>query len=243
MKDIIIIPTYNEKKNIEKLISAIFSILPSIHILVVDDNSPDGTAQEVEEMKKEFPKLDLLLRPKKEGLGKAYIHAIRETLKQKDIRSITTMDADFSHNPSHLLQMLNLIDNYDVVIGSRYVKGGRIEGWELWRKILSRFGNFYFRLITRLPIFDCSGGFNTYRIDTLRKINLEEIISSGYVFLVELKYYLWKVGARLKETPIVFKSRQEGESKINMNIILEGVFTPLELIFKNTNELSNLFRH
>ncbi len=232
MKDIIIIPTYNEKQNILQLVPEIFKTLPQIFILVVDDNSPDGTAIAVKDLQRKFPNLDLLLRPRKEGLGKAYIHAFLEVFQQNDVRSITTMDADFSHNPSYLPQMLKLIDNYNVIIGSRYVKGGGIEGWEFWRKILSRFGNFYFRFITRLPIFDCSGGFNTYRIDTLRKINLEEIISSGYVFLVELKYYLWKKGCKFKETPIVFKSRREGESKINMNIILEGVFTPLKLILK-----------
>lgn len=232
MKDIIIIPTYNEKKNITEIVSKIFRLLPEIWILVVDDNSPDGTAIAVKNLQKEFPNLDLLVRPKKEGLGKAYIHAFSEVLQQNGVRSITTMDADFSHDPSYLPQMLNLINNYDAVIGSRYIKGGGIEGWESWRKILSGFGNFYFRLLTRLPIFDCSGGFNTYRIDTLRKINLEKINSSGYAFLVELKYYLWKAGARFKELPITFRNRKEGESKISNHIISEALIFPWRILFK-----------
>lgn len=232
MKDIIIIPTYNEKKNITEIVSKIFRLLPEIWVLVVDDNSPDGTAIAVKNLQEKFPNLDLLVRPKKEGLGRAYIHAFSEVLQQNDVHSITTMDADFSHDVQYLPQMISEIQKFDVVVGSRYVKGGGIEGWESWRKILSGFGNFYFRLITRLPIFDCSGGFNAYRIDILRKINLEEIISSGYVFLVELKYYLWKIGAKFKEIPIVFKTRREGESKINMSIIWEGVSTPLKLVFK-----------
>lgn len=233
MKDIIIIPTYNEKENITQLIPIIFKLVPQIFILVIDDNSPDGTAIAVKNFQKKFPNLTLLLRPKKEGLGKAYTQAFREVLGQDDVRAIITMDADFSHNPSYIPQMLKLIGEYDVIIGSRYVKGGKIEGWELWRKILSRFGNFYFKFFTNLPIFDCTSGFDTYRTDILKKINFDKINSSGYAFLMELKYYLWKTGAHFKEIPIIFMNRRGGESKLSSHIISEGILAPWKIIFRN----------
>ncbi|MCX6760663.1 MAG: glycosyltransferase [Candidatus Nealsonbacteria bacterium] len=133
MKDVIIIPTYNEKENISQIISETFKLLPRVFVLVVDDNSPDGTAEIVRELKKKFPNLSLLLRNKKEGLGKAYINAFEEILKDKDIKKIVMMDADFTHNPAYLSEMLKVADNFNVVIGSRHVKGGKTEGWELFR--------------------------------------------------------------------------------------------------------------
>jgi len=236
MKDVIIIPTYNEKENIVQIISEIFKLLPGIFILVVDDNSPDGTADIVKSLQKKFPNLSLLLRNKKEGLGRAYINAFEEILKDKNVKKIVMMDADFSHNPKYLREMLKTADNFDVVIGSRHIKGGRTEGWELWRRILSKGANFYCRFIIRLPIFDYTSGFNVINTDFLRKINFSKIDISGYAFLIELKYLLWKEGASLKEIPITLKSRQGGESKISDHIIGEGVLAPWKMLFKKINK-------
>ncbi|MFH1575559.1 MAG: glycosyltransferase [Candidatus Nealsonbacteria bacterium] len=233
MKDVIIIPTYNEKKNIGELIRTIFSLLPSVYILVVDDSSPDGTADEVEKLKKEFPHLELLLREKKEGLRKAYVAAFRKVLSDSDVRCICTMDADFSHSAQHLLKMLQEIEKFDVVVGSRYVKGGEISGWSFWRKALSRAARLYCQIIFRLTIKDYTSGFMCIRSFSLRRIELEKIRASGFVFLIELKYFLWIKGASFKEIPIILENRKEGESKITLGIILEGIFTPWRLIFKN----------
>ena len=232
MKDVIIIPTYNEKENISQIISEIFSLLPGVFILVVDDNSPDGTAEIVRDLKKKFPNISLLLRSKKEGLGKAYINAFQETLKDKDVKKIIMMDADFAHNPAYLPEMLKAAEDFNVVIGSRHIKGGGTEGWELWRRVLSKGANFYCRQFLRLPIHDYTSGFNVIDADFLRRIDFSKIDISGYAFLIELKYLLSKEGASLKEIPIVLKNRPAGESKISNHIIREGVFAPWKMIFK-----------
>ncbi|MDP2946976.1 MAG: glycosyltransferase [Nanoarchaeota archaeon] len=241
MKDVIIIPTYNEKKNIGKLLRIISSILPSTHILVVDDNSPDGTSEEVKKIKEEIPNLELLLRSNKEGLGKAYIDAFRKVLTDSDIRCLYTMDADFSHSPQFLLKIFQEIERFDVIIGSRYVKGGGIRGWPFWRKALSRLANLYAQIVLALPIKDCTSGFLCIKTSFLRKINLEEIRASGFAFLVELKYSLRKKGARFKEIPIIVENRKEGKSKITIGIVLEGIFTSLRLISKDSlKKIKNL---
>ncbi|MEK7629849.1 MAG: polyprenol monophosphomannose synthase [Patescibacteria group bacterium] len=231
-KNIVIIPTYNEKQNISKLVETIFEILPQIHILVVDDSSPDGTGDVVKDLQKRFPNLSLLARKKKEGLGKAYLNAFEGILKDSDAKNIIMMDADFSHNPSCLPLMLEASSGRDVVIGSRYVKGGGTAGWELWRRLLSRWGNFYARTITRLPIADCTGGFILIKTHFLKKVDFSIIDASGYAFLIEFKYLLWKSGARFQEFPIVFKNRIGGESKISKHIIIEGILAPWKMIFK-----------
>jgi len=236
MKDVIIIPTYNERGNIAQIISEIFKLLPEIFILVVDDNSPDGTASIVKSLQKDFPNLSLLLRDKKEGLGRAYINAFEEILKDKNVKKIVMMDADFSHNPKYLTEMLKVADNFDVVIGSRYIKGGKTEGWELWRRILSRGANFYCQFVIRLPIFDYTSGFNVINTDFLRKIDFSKIDISGYAFLIELKYLLWKEDASLKEIPIILKNRRGGESKIASYVIGEGILAPWKMIFKKINK-------
>lgn len=231
-KDLIIIPTYNEKENISLLVEEIFKDIPSVFIMVVDDNSPDGTGRVVEDLKKRFPNLSLLSRGKKEGLGKAYINAFQRALEDGDIRSVVMMDADFSHDPKYLKEIFKKGEEYDVVIGSRYIKEGGTEGWELWRRILSFGGNLYCRMITRIPIFDCTGGFNLIRTEMLRKIDLSNMDMSGYAFTMELKYGLYKAGARFFEVPIIFKNRAGGESKISSHIISEGVFAPWKMILK-----------
>ena len=232
MKDVIVIPTYNERKNIRDMIRIISSLLPAAYILVVDDNSPDGTACEVAELKKQNSHLELLLRPKKEGLRKAYFAAFEKLLLDKDVRCLCTFDADFSHNPRYLPEVLSLIDKFDVVIGSRHAKGGRTEGLPFYRKLESSVANFYFRTILRLPLRDCTSGFMCMKSTLLRKVDLKKIDSFGFVFLMELKYHLWKKGGSFREVPIVLENRREGESKITLGIILEGIFAPWKLILK-----------
>ena len=228
----IIIPTYNEINNAEHIIREIFKNVPNIHVRIVDDNSPDGTAAAVEKLMKDFPNLAIFKREKKEGLGRAYIDAFHRIMKDGTFSHICMMDGDFSHDPSYLAKMIEQAKNFDVVIGSRYVKGGGTYGWELWRRILSRGANFYCRLITGIPVHDCTGGFNLINIKFLEKIDFSKFDASGYAFIMELKYNLYKLGASFKEIPIIFKNRREGESKISKHIISEGVIAPWKMRFK-----------
>lgn len=232
MKEVIILPTYNEKENICPLIEEIFGLIPSIRILVVDDSSPDGTAAAVEEIKIKYPNLSLLKRPEKNGLGGAYIAGFKKLLSDPDIKNIVMMDADFSHNPKYLPRIIAESKNYGLVIGSRYTKGGGIAKWELWRKILSSGGNFYVRTLLGRHIHDWTGGFNCIKADYLRKVNLDKIDLSGYAFIMGLKYFLIKAGANVKEIPITFEARRGGESKLSHHIIREGIIAPWKIIIK-----------
>lgn len=230
MASIVIIPTYNERPNIANLIREIFRLLPNIQILVVDDNSPDDTAVIVKELQNQFSALKLHVRSHKEGLGKAYLDAFDQIMPRSDIEHIIMMDADFSHDPNRLPIMLEEASRYDLVIGSRYVKGGGSLGWTWKRKMLSFFGNLYCRVITGVPIHDFTGGFNVIRKDVLKQIPLSTMHASGYAFLIELKYLLWRHGARIKEIPILFKDRLQGESKISGHIVREGILAPWKLV-------------
>ncbi len=230
MKDVIIVPTYNERENISIIIPLIVTHAPHAEVLVVDDNSPDGTGEAVRELGKSYPQVSLYAREQKNGLGRAYLDAFRRVLERPDIRSITIMDADMSHDPKYLPQLFAGLDAVDIVIGSRYVPGGALEGWELWRKILSRWGNAYARTIAEMPIYDCTGGFNTMRADALRKLDFAMLERfHGYAFMMALKFLLIKRGARFQEIPIVFKNRRLGDSKISQNIIREGIVAPWKL--------------
>lgn len=231
---IVIIPTYNEKENIEKVIRGIMRAFSDISILVVDDNSPDGTADAVTELQKIFPSLSLFVREKKEGLGKAYTEAFRKVLASSVMKKIVTMDADLSHDPACLPELLRASMTHDVVIGSRYVKGGSIVGWELWRQLLSACGNAYARTVTGIPVRDCTSGFSVIDVDVLKKIPLEHIDASGYAFLIELKYMLYRAGASFAEVPIVFHNRIGGESKISGHIIREGILAPWKMICRKS---------
>lgn len=225
----IIIPTYNERENILKIIPAICAQLPEAHILVVDDNSPDKTYEVVRELQKNMPKLSLLLRDKKEGLGKAYVEAFKKILQEGISDAVITMDADFAHDPKYLPELLNQSLEYDVVTGSRYVPGGGTPGWELWRRLLSKYGNLYAKTILGMPISDCTTGFHLIKTTYLRQIDFSTITMSGYAFLIELKFLLWRLGARFKEIPIVLQNRVEGKSKISSNIIREGIILPWKM--------------
>ncbi|OHA20358.1 MAG: hypothetical protein A2849_01110 [Candidatus Taylorbacteria bacterium RIFCSPHIGHO2_01_FULL_51_15] len=227
---IVVIPTYNEKENVENLIPAIFSLVPEIHVLVVDDNSPDGTAEAIQKLKKTYSGLRLLSRRRKEGLGKAYVQGFEEALKDPQISTLIMMDADLSHDPKHLKEMLALRSEYDLVIGSRYIPGGATIGWELWRRLLSRFANLYARTIIGAPFKDCTTGYNAISAKILSTVNFDTINLSGYAFIIHLKYLLYKAGARVREIPIVFKNRTAGTSKMSLNIISEGVLAPWKML-------------
>jgi len=238
-KRVILMPTYNERENIALIVPEIFALLPEVHMLVIDDNSPDGTQGVVRELMKKYPNLELYAREKKEGLGKAYTAGMRRVLQDSSVEAIITMDADGSHAAEYLPKLLDAYTRgADLTIGSRYTKGGGIENWEMWRYALSKYGNLYARTMTGLPIRDLTAGFMCIRAGTLRKINLDAIGASGYAFLMDLKFNLVHVGkAIVKEVPIIFRTRREGESKISHHIISEGLRTPLRLFFARIRSL------
>lgn len=222
-KSIIVIPTYNEVENISKLIDTIFNIKSDIDILIVDDNSPDGTAEVVSKMMNKDSRIHLIKRPGKMGLGTAYCDGFKYAL-EKGFDYIFEMDADFSHNPEDIPRFLEEIHNYDLVIGSRYVSGVNVVNWPLKRLILSYGANLYTRIITGMPVHDATGGFKCFRAEALKKIDLNKIKSNGYGFQIEMNFRLWKSGARLKEIPIIFIDRRSGVSKMNKKIIYEAIF-------------------
>lgn len=223
MNAIVVIPTYNEIDNIERMIQAILGVLPDINILVVDDNSPDGTSNKIKEMQSANDNIHLLERAGKMGLGTAYCDGFQYALA-KGFEYIFEMDADFSHDPKELPNFLEAIKDYDLVLGSRYIKGVNVVNWPLRRLLLSYFANLYTQVITGLPVKDATGGFKCFRAELLRKIDLTSIKSNGYGFQIEMTYRLWKKGARIKEIPIIFIDRMNGVSKMNKSIIYEAIF-------------------
>jgi dolichol-phosphate mannosyltransferase len=223
MKSIVIIPTYNEKENISEIVPAIFRQEPQVSILVVDDNSPDGTALVVKELQKQFPQLHLLSRAGKQGLGKAYLAGFQWALDQK-YEFIVEMDADFSHRPQDLSLLLKAGQQSDFVIGSRYVNGGSTVNWTLLRKLISRGGSLYSRMILGYPIRDWTGGFNGWKAEVLSAIDLPTIQSNGYSFQIELKYKASQKGYECQEVPIVFEDRRVGQSKMSSKIVFEAFY-------------------
>ena len=233
MMPLIIIPTYNESLNVEKIIRRIFASQARslhIHILVVDDNSPDGTAAIVNQLiASEFSgTLFLMQRPRKSGLGTAYIDGFRWGLDHGyDV--LVEMDADFSHHPRYLAGMLAQTETYDYIIGSRYIDNGGVRGWGPARKFISMFGSLYAKTILCLPIHDLTGGFNVWKKSVLEKIDLKTVQSEGYAFQIELKYRAWRHGFRYLEYPIIFEDRQQGQSKMSRNIVLEAIYRVWQL--------------
>ena len=227
---LIIVPTYNEIENIESLIEMIFENDLPLDVLVVDDQSPDGTADRVIQIMKTFPKrLFLESRADKKGLGTAYIHGFKWALR-RDYKYIFEMDADLSHNPKELIPMLSLLQNdSDLVVGSRYIKGVNVVNWPLSRVLLSYFASFYVRLITGMPIKDSTAGFVGYRRNVLESINLDKVKFVGYAFQIELKYKSWLKKFKLVEHPIIFSNRTKGKSKMNGSIFWEALFGVLFL--------------
>jgi dolichol-phosphate mannosyltransferase len=222
---VVIIPTYNELGNIEKMIRKVFSLEQPFHLLIIDDGSPDGTADVVKRLQAEFTdQLFLIERQGKLGLGTAYIKGFKWALKRQ-YEFIFEMDCDFSHNPDDLLRLYEVVagGNADVVIGSRYVKGGGFVNWPYNRILLSKFASYYVNLVTWMGISDTTAGFVTYRRKVLETINLDKIRFVGYAFQIEMKFAAQKLGFRLHEVPIIFTERVEGVSKMNSNIIKEGI--------------------
>ncbi len=238
MKKIVIIPTFNEKDNIAAILHAIFALQQNYHVLVIDDGSPDGTADIVKALQDEYSdSLFLKERVGKLGLGTAYIHGFRWSIEQ-DYDYIFEMDADFSHNPYDLEKLYLACKNgADVAVGSRYVPGGKIDNWPWDRRFYSKGGALYTRIITWLPVHDPTAGFVCYKKDALQTINLSEIKFVGYAFQIEMKFAAWKLGFKIKEVPITFKDRKLGSSKMNKGILKEGVLGVLKIqwlsLFKN----------
>jgi dolichol-phosphate mannosyltransferase len=230
MKTIVVIPTYNEIDNIEKIINTVLGQVEGINVLVVDDNSPDGTAALVRKMMENNPAVHILERPGKMGLGTAYCDGFKYAL-EKGFDVIFEMDADFSHDPRELPNFLKALEDNDLVIGSRYKTGVNVINWPLSRLILSYGANVYTRVVTGMPIKDATGGFKCFRADALRKIDLDAIHSNGYGFQIEMNYRLWKKGARIKEIPIIFIDRRSGVSKMSKGIIWEAIFLVWKLKF------------
>lgn len=239
MEKLVIIPTFNEKENISRIVKAIFQLDEGFHILVIDDGSPDGTSEIVRKLIPEFPgQLFLEERMGKLGLGTAYIHGFKWAINH-NYQFIFEMDADFSHNPSDLARLYNACkyDGADLAIGSRYVKGGGIVNWPADRIALSKGASLYTRILTWMPVKDPTAGFMCYRKEVLDTINLDEIRFTGYAFQIEMKFAAWKLGFKIKEVPIIFQDRTYGVSKMNKGIIKEGVIGVLKLrwnsLFKN----------
>jgi len=229
---VVIIPTYNEAQNIALIASGVRESAPEVRILIVDDNSPDGTASIVRELITKDTNISLLSRKGKEGLGKAYLNAFAEVFKDPSVEWVQMMDADFSHDPRYLPNMFVASEHADVVIGSKYVPGGGTVGWVTWRRWLSRFANRYCRVITGMPVNDCTSGFILMRTSFMLNAHLEDIRAKGHAFMMELKYRLWKEGARIVEIPILLEDRQHGASKMSRGVIFEGVLAPWKMRFK-----------
>lgn len=232
MERLVIIPTFNEKENIEAIIRAVFGLQQGFQILVVDDSSPDGTATIVKQLQNEFTDtLHLTVRQTKDGLGKAYIHGFRWAL-DRGYRFIFEMDADFSHNPNDLIRLYEACQNADMSVGSRYSQGVNVVNWPMGRVLLSYFASKYVNLVLGIPVHDTTAGFVCFRKETLESIDIDKIKLKGYGFQVEMKYRAFKKGLRIVEVPIIFTNRLLGESKMNGGIIGEAIFGILKLRWK-----------
>lgn len=220
---LVIFPTYNERDNIEKIVHAVLPMDPRIHVLIVDDNSPDGTGEIADKLVSQEPKVNVLHRERKEGLGRAYIAGFSWAIEQK-FDFIFEMDADFSHGPEYLKDFLKEIQSHDLVIGSRYISGVNVINWPMSRLLLSYFANKYTRIVTGLRLYDATGGFKCFRREVLEAINLDQVHSTGYSFQIEMSMRAWKKGYRLKEIPIVFYERRAGSSKMSKRIVREAIW-------------------
>jgi dolichol-phosphate mannosyltransferase len=240
LEKLVIIPTYNELSNIETIIRFVFDLKQDFHILVVDDNSPDGTAAIVKKLQHDFTgQLFLEERKGKLGLGTAYIHGFRWAIS-RGYHYIFEMDADFSHNPRDLQRLYEACHTggADVAVGSRYITGGRVENWPLDRNLLSKSAAIYTRLITRMPVKDPTAGFVCYKREVLEKMDLDHIRFVGYAFQIEMKFTAWKMGFRIQEVPIVFTDRKLGVSKMNKGIIKEGILGVIKIQWRSISSHS-----
>lgn len=218
----LVVPTYNEKQNIRRLLEQLCNLpVNNLRVLVVDDNSPDGTAEQVKALQNKYPRLHLSIQPKKAGLGRAYIHGFNYAL-QRGATAIVQMDADFSHDPQDVPRLLAALTTHNVVIGSRYSHGISVINWPLRRLLLSTGANLYARVITGLPYQDITGGFRAWRATALQALNLESVKADGYGFQIVMAHRAWKKGLTIKEIPIIFTERREGQSKMSKSIMWEA---------------------
>jgi dolichol-phosphate mannosyltransferase len=221
---ILVLPTYNEAANLPVLLDRLWKVLPGMHVLIVDDNSPDGTGELADDLVRRWPeRVRILHRPQKDGLGRAYVAGFRLALEQ-GYQRIAQMDADLSHDPAALPALLEALRGADLVLGSRYAAGGGIEGWRWHRRILSRTANRFARWALGAPFADLTGGFKVWRADALRSIGLERVCSRGYLFLIETTMLCARNGGRIREAPIVFRDRHNGRSKLGGAVIGEAVW-------------------
>lgn len=228
---LVIIPTYNEKENIENIIRKVFSLEKEFNVLIVEDNSPDGTADIVKSLMKEFPdRLFIEERRGKLGLGTAYIHGFKWALK-KSYEYVFEMDADFSHNPEDLIRLYKACaeNGADLSIGSRYITGVNVVNWPMGRVLMSYYASSYVRFVTRMKVRDTTAGFKCYTRKVLETIDLDKIKFTGYAFQIEMKFTAWKLGFKVQEVPIIFTDRTEGESKMNKTIFKEAIFGVIDL--------------
>jgi dolichol-phosphate mannosyltransferase len=228
---LIIIPTFNEIDNIEKMINTLFDLYPETHLLIIEDGSPDGTAHVVKKKQKELANLHMIERTGKLGLGTAYITGFKWALT-KNYQYVFEMDCDFSHDPKQVQDLLQAAQKNDLVIGSRYIDGIRIINWPFRRLLLSYLASMYTRFVTGIPVFDTTGGFKCFSRKALESLNLDNIISKGYIFQLELNYKVWLPGLRVKEIPIIFYERRDGQSKMGGGIIFEALFAVVKLRVK-----------
>ena len=223
MKSLIIIPTYNERENIERIVPQVLEQDSSIHVLIVDDNSPDGTGEIADLMAKTDDRIHILHRPGKGGLGTAYIDGFKYALKE-NYDLIFEMDCDFSHDPKSLIDFLEAIQGADLVLGSRYISGVNVINWPMMRLLLSYYANVYSRWVTGLRVKDATGGFKCFRREVLEAIDLNKVKSNGYSFQIEMSFRAWKKGFKIKEIPIIFEDRKAGRSKMSKKIVREAIW-------------------
>jgi dolichol-phosphate mannosyltransferase len=229
MNSLVVVPTYNEVDNLPGIVDSILEHAPQTHILIVDDNSPDGTGALADQLSEARPRQVFVLhRARKEGLGQAYVEGFKFAL-ERGYAVIVQMDADFSHDPKYLPAFFEAIETNDLVIGSRYVNGISVVNWDLKRLILSKAASFYVRLITGMPIADTTTGYKCWRREALLAIGLDQLFSNGYVFLAEMSYRAYRKGMRIKEVPIIFVERRLGRSKMSGGIMVEGVLSVLRM--------------
>ncbi len=227
-KSLLIIPTFNEIDNIEKMLNYIKELYPDLHVLIIDDGSPDGTADVVKKFQENNPNYHLIERQGKLGLGTAYITGFKWALN-RDYQFVFEMDCDFSHDPKDIEKILEAAQTNDLVIGSRYIDGIRIINWPFRRLLLSYGASIYTRLITGLKVLDVTGGYKCFSRKALEQLNLDKIISNGYSFQVELNFRIWSMGLRIKEVPIIFTERRDGQSKMSGGIVKEAIFAVIIL--------------
>lgn len=225
---LVVVPTYNEADNLANLLADVHAALSTAHVLVVDDNSPDGTGHIADEIAGRDQRVHVMHRGRKLGYGTAYVAGYRWAL-ERDYEAVVQMDADFSHDPRYLPDMVEALADYDLVAGSRYVNGISVVNWKLARLLISMSGSFYARVLTRLPVRDATAGFLVFRTTLLRKIPLDRIRSNGYAFNIEMKFWAHRLGGQILEYPIIYVDRRVGVSKMDRGIVVEAVLTPFRL--------------